>query len=509
MAVLFDGERRWPCLLLLLCGGAQGQVAPVVQTESGAVHGSATAAVLSFKNIPYAAAPEGESRWRPPRRAASWEGELDATAWGPRCAQIDLTGKISGAEDCLRLNVWAPADTTAGARPVLVWIHGGSLVRGSAMSSSYDGTHLVERTGVVLVGINYRLGAFGYLPHRVFAAESGTTGNYGLLDQIAALEWVQRNIAAFGGDPRRVAIFGQSAGGFSVCSLIASPLAKNLFSAGIIMSGGCTAQAWEAGLAAGDRLADAAGCADAADTASCLRGLSMESVLQALPPDTRYSATIDGYALYGVPEQIISRGAHNRVPVIVGNTSEEQGGTGAGIVTAADFQGAVLKVFPYPTAMPLIWQHYPLWEYGSAEDAYVAFASDLMYVSAARRIARAFLTGQNEPVYRYVFSHVRDYAPPEVQALGAVHASDTPYVFDKLSTRDYEESEAEQRLVDAFEQYFAALAASGAVAEAAAPLWPAYDWNDSFLRLDSEIRAEEGYRKRQCDFWDWIVGLKP
>jgi para-nitrobenzyl esterase len=509
MTVLFDGRGRWSCLLLLLCGCAQAQVAPVVQTESGAVRGSATETVLAFKNIPYAAAPEGERRWRPPQRAASWDGELDATGWGPRCAQIDLTGKISGAEDCLRLSVFAPSDSAPGPRPVLVWIHGGSLVRGSAMSSSYDGTRLAEKTGVVLVGINYRLGAFGYLPQRLFAAESGTTGNYGLLDQIAALEWVQRNIGAFGGDPRRVAIFGQSAGGFSVCSLVASPLAKNLFSTAIIMSGGCTAQTWDAGLAAGDRLAAAAGCADSSDPAACLRGLSMESVLQALPPDTRYSATIDGYALYGVPEQIIARGAHNRVPVIVGNTSEEEGGSGAGILTAGDFQNAVLKLFPYPTAMPLIWQQYPLWEYPSAADDYVAFASDLKYVCAARRAARAFLAGQNEPVYRYVFSHVRDYAPPEVQALGAVHASDTPYVFDKLSTKDYEESEAEQRLADAFARYFAALAASGSLAEAAGPFWPPYDWNDTFLRLDSEIRPEDNYRKRQCDFWDWLTGLKP
>jgi para-nitrobenzyl esterase len=465
--------------------------------------------VVSFKNIPYAAAPEGEWRWRAPRRAGSWDGELDATDWGPRCAQIDLTGKISGAEDCLRLNVWAPADTSAGPRPVLVWIHGGSLVRGSAMSSSYDGTRLVERTGVVVVGINYRLGAFGYLPQRVFAAESGTTGNYGLLDQIAALEWVQRNIGAFGGDSRRVAVFGQSAGGFSVCALVASPLARNLFSAAVIMSGGCTAQSRDAGLAAGDRFMAAAGCTDAVDSASCLRGLSVESVLQALPPDTGYSATIDGYALYGVPEQIISRGAHNRVPVIVGNTSEEEGGAGAGILTAGDVQNAVLKLFPYPTAMPLIWQQYPLWEYASAGDDYVAFASDLKYVCAARRIAREFLAGQSEPVYRYVFSHVRDYAPPEVRAIGAKHASDVPYVFGKLDTSDYDVSEAEQRLVDAVAQYFAALAASGSVAEATAPFWPTYDWNDTFLRLDSEILPGDNYRKRQCDFWDYLLALKP
>jgi para-nitrobenzyl esterase len=495
--------------VLLLCGCAQGQPAPVIQTESGAVHGTATAAVLSFKNIPYAAAPAGEWRWRPPRHAERWDGELDATQWGPRCAQVDTAGNIGGVEDCLRLNVWAPADAAPASRPVLFWIHGGSLVRGTAMSNSTDGTHLVERTGVVVVSINYRLGAFGYLPHRQLAEESGTTGNYGLLDQVAALEWVQRNIGAFGGDPRRVAIFGQSAGGFSVCSLIASPLARNLFSAAILMSGGCTVWSWDTAIAAGQKLAAGAGCADAEDPVACLRGLSMESVLQALPPDTGYSATIDGYALNGAPDQTISRGAHFRVPVIVGNTSEEEGGSGSGIVAAADLQNAVLKLFPYPTAMPLIWQQYPLWEYPSAADAYVAFASDYKYVCPARRVARAFLAGQNEPVYRYVFSHVRDEAPPEVRSLGARHASDVPYVFDRLDTSDYGMSEAEERLVDAFARYFAALAASGSMAEAAAPFWPPYDGNDTFLRLDSEILPGDNYRKRQCDFWDYLLALKP
>jgi para-nitrobenzyl esterase len=205
MAVRFTGH-VCPAVLFLLGYCAQAQSPPVVQTESGAVRGTATDAVHSFRNIPYAAPPEGDWRWRPPRPAVSWDGELDSTAWGPRCAQVDTSGKISGVEDCLRLNVWAPAGAEPGSRPVLFWIHGGSLVRGSAMSNSTDGERLVGRTGVVLVSINYRLGAFGYLPHRLLAEESGTTGNYGLLDQVAALEWVQRNIAAFVGDPRRVAI---------------------------------------------------------------------------------------------------------------------------------------------------------------------------------------------------------------------------------------------------------------------------------------------------------------
>ncbi len=494
---------------LVLCGSAWAQTGVVVQTESGAVRGIATPAVISFKNIPYAAAPEGEWRWRPPRRAAAWDGEWDSTAWGPRCAQVDTSGKISGVEDCLRLNVWAPSAGAAEGRPVLVWIHGGSLARGSAMSSSYDGERLVERTGVVLVGINYRLGAFGYLPHRLLAAESGTTGNYGLLDQVAALEWVQRNIAAFGGDPRRVAIFGQSAGGFSVCSLLASPLAKGLFSAAIMMSGGCVAYTREMGMAAGERFANAAGCTDAADPLACLRGLNAESVLRALPPDTSYSAVVDGYALTGDPYQVVLRGGHHRVPVIVGNTSLEEGGSGSGIVTPADLEAAILKIFPYPTAMPWLLQEYPVWEYGSPRDAYVAFASDLKYGCPARRVARALLGSQRDPVYRYVFSHVLDNAPPEVRALGARHAADTPFIFDKVAAGGYEVSEAERRLVDAFARYFAALAASGSMADAAAPPWPLYDANDTFLWLDSEIRPGNDFRKGQCDFWDWLIGLKP
>ena len=496
-------------LIVLVCCRAQAETPPVVSTESGLVHGSATATVVSFKNIPYAAAPVGELRWRPPRRASSWEGERDATIWGPRCAQVDTSGIVSGAEDCLYLNVWTPADTGPGARPVMVWIHGGSLVRGTAMSISTDGERLADRTGAVVVSINYRLGPFGYLPHPLLAQESGTSGNYGLLDQIAALEWVQRNIAAFGGDPHRVEIFGQSAGGFSVCALIASPLSANLFSSAVMMSGGCTARTWTDAVAAGRQFVAAAGCPNAGDTLSCLRHLNMESVLQALPPTTGYSVVVDGYALTGVPEQVIARGQHRPVPMIVGNTSEEEGGSGAGIRTAADYQNAILAVFPYPTALPVVLQQYPLWEYATPQDAYVAFASDLRYVCPARTAARAFLAGQNDAVYRYVFSHVLDNAAPDVRALGARHSADIPYIFDKLDSNGYQPSEDERRLADAFARYFSALAASGAIVDPGAPLWPRYDDNDTFQWLDANIRPGTNYRKRQCDFWDWLFTQKP
>jgi para-nitrobenzyl esterase len=422
---------------------------------------------------------------------------------------VDNAGQISGSEDCLRLNVWTPADAISGGRPVLVWIHGGSLVRGSAMSSSTDGERLVARTGMVLVSINYRLGAFGYLPLQLLSGESGTTGNYGVLDQIAALSWVQRNITQFGGDPRRVTIFGQSAGGFSVCSLVASPLAADLFSAAIMMSGGCTARTWQEGLAAGWRFVAASGCADVPDTLSCLRGLSAESVLQTLPPDTGYSAVVDGYALTASPEQVILRGNHRHVPIIIGNTSEEEGGSGAGILTTTDYERAILKLFPYPTALPLILQQYPAWEYPSLKDAYAALASDLKYVCGARRAARAFVRNQDEPVYRYVFSHVLDNATAEIRALGARHASDVPYVFDRLDVNGYAPGDADRMLVEAFGSFFSSMATSGSLAACVSPAWPRYDGSEAVLWLDSEIRTGGEYRTRQCDFWDWLFTLKP
>jgi para-nitrobenzyl esterase len=203
------------------------------------------------------------------------------------------------------------------------------------------------------------------------------------------------------------------------------------------MSGGCnTGRSWDAAFEAGDRFTAAAGCIEAADTASCLRGSSVETLLQALPPTTPYAVTVDGYALADRPERVIARGEHHRVPVIIGNTSEEEGGSGAGISTPADFENAVLALFPYPTAMPLVRQQYPMREYVSPRDAYVALAGDFKYGCPLRRAARAFLAGQLEPVHRYIFRHVRDNAPADIRSLGARHSADIPYVFEGWTPPD-------------------------------------------------------------------------
>ena len=497
---------------------------PVVQTDAGALRGASSGTVWSFKNIPYAAPPVGEFRWRPPRPAAPWEGRRDATQWGDKCTQIDSSGNLVGGEDCLQLNVFTPAAPSPvrrpgnwprRLRPVLVWIHGGSLTTGSAVS--LDGTRLVQKTGVVLVTINYRLGPLGYMAHAALTWEqqTRTTGNYGLLDQIAALEWVHRNIAQFGGDPDRVTVFGQSAGAFSVCSLVASPLAAGLLSGAIMMSGSCSARTLTANEVQGNAVFAYAGCSQSADPPGCMRALPAGTVVR-IPvmsdyasPVSGYSATIDGYALRGDPQTVIAQGHHNHMPVIVGNTSNELGASTLAVANEADFRNAIWQLVPYPGAYTLIAPQYTVAEYSSYRDAYVAFASDLMYVWPARGATRAFLAGQTEPVWRYVFSHVKDNAGPEIRAQGAVHSADTPYIFDTLDRGDYTPSEGERGLIDVMQRLWARMAETGAPEGGDLPFWPRYTTLDPYLRLDTPAVVEAGFRRLQCDFWDYMQGIKP
>ncbi|TMQ22904.1 MAG: carboxylesterase family protein, partial [Deltaproteobacteria bacterium] len=279
----------------------------IAVTETGIVRGVETATMRIFRGIPYAAAPVGDLRWQPPQRAARWHGIRDATQLANHCPQIAGSfGQGSVTEDCLFLNVFAPArrhdhdrdrdegddrddgddHDGLGLRPVMVWIHGGALVTGE--SDDYDPTRLVEQGDVIVVTINYRLGALGFLAHPALTAESPdhASGNFGLMDQQAALGWVRRNIVLFGGDPFNVTIFGESAGGLSVHSQLVSPGARGLFQRAIVHSGAyqLTQSTLAAGEAAGTALATRAGCTD--QTATCLRGLTVAQVLGAQLPGT-------------------------------------------------------------------------------------------------------------------------------------------------------------------------------------------------------------------------------
>ncbi|HTP17882.1 MAG TPA: carboxylesterase family protein, partial [Streptosporangiaceae bacterium] len=303
---------------------ASGGASPLVRIAGGLVRGASAAGVNSFLGLPYAAPPTGNLRWRPPQPAASWSGVRDATQFGPSCPQA-LTGNPllppgTISEDCLYLNVYAPpvGSNDQGGRPVLVWIHGGGLVQDGARD--YDGSKLAA-DGVVVVTINYRLGALGFLALPALASH-GAAGNYGLMDQQAALRWVQRNIARFGGDPRNVTIAGQSAGGLSVLAQMVSPGARGLFQRAIVQSGtfALNQRPLATAEAAGERFATAVGCPD--QSAACLRNAPVSALVANF--GVEIPGVVDGSVLTQPIGTALASGQFARVPVINGITHDEE-----------------------------------------------------------------------------------------------------------------------------------------------------------------------------------------
>src|SRR5437870_1273306 len=322
-------------------GAARFAAPPRVTVDTGTLEGLDTAGVLVFRGIPYAAPPVGNLRWRPPQPAAHWSGVRDASKLGHNCIQHqpydDIDPFAAGvSEDCLYLNVWTKSLPLPASRvplPVLVWIHGGGFWAGFGGEERHNGGPLA-RKGAVVVTLNYRLGPFGFLAHPAFASESPqhAAGNYGLLDQIAALKWVQRNIARFGGDPARVTIFGESAGGMSVGSLIASPLAKGLFQRAILESGtgvsiGITPR--DTARAIAFHFAESLGVyGAAADAVRHLRALSPDTLLAVTsrlgpPGSPRFFPVVDGWVLPHPVDSTLLNGPANIVPVIVGSNRDE------------------------------------------------------------------------------------------------------------------------------------------------------------------------------------------
>jgi para-nitrobenzyl esterase len=335
----------------IACSGGAGFSADVVITERGPVRGSATASGRAFRGIPFVAPPTGALRWRPPvTELACWSGVRDATRFGASCPQIeqeqgtpfDAGAPVTGSEDCLTLNVFTPSGATPDAGlPVLFFIHGGGNTVGSAGSEVapnvflYDGTTLAQRQNVVVVTAQYRLGVLGYLNTAALDAESdaGVSGNYGLLDQQAALQWVQRNVRAFGGDPGRVLLFGESAGATNTCMHVGMPGSAGLFHRAIVQSGSCNAAqpvsqrrteaaTWLAGT----------GCAQATDVNACLRAITPEQLIRAFPVavivggrrgEVAWGPTADGVVVPRRPIESMLAGTHNQVPIIVGSNLDE------------------------------------------------------------------------------------------------------------------------------------------------------------------------------------------
>jgi para-nitrobenzyl esterase len=492
----------------------------LVPTDKGPVRGVAGADITRYLGIPYAAPPVADLRWRPPQPAAGWQSPLDASHFAPHCPQLGGPfGTASTNEDCLYLNVWTPTKprgrglgdgvddddsrhddrrghTRKKKLPVMVWIHGGGFVVGE--SDSYDPSRLVKQ-GVVVVTINYRLGYLGFLAHPALSAEApyAGSGDYGLMDQQAALRWVERNIRRFGGNPEKVTIFGESAGGVSVLSQLASPLAADLFDRAIAQSGSYSLEqpSLSATEASGQSLASSVGCAD--QSAACLRAVPVSDLLpkQSSSPGA-FVPNVDGYVLPRSVKAAFDSGEFNHVPVIEGTTSDE---FTLFYATEIEFKFGVIPSFFYPIVVSNVVQtiglhvtpaeaidQYPLNTYPSVALAISAMATDAVFACPSRRT-------------------VLSLSQPASCPYGAYHGSELPYLFDSPTLGHAPLNPDQESLAAAMVSYWTRFARSG---NPGPPPWPAFTVANTFQSLVPPTpHPDAGFAAaHKCAFWEANAG---
>jgi para-nitrobenzyl esterase len=527
-------------VLVLWAGGAGSSAAQTaldpaapVMVTGGAIRGAVSAGnadIVAFKGIPFAAPPVGELRWRPPEPVIGWDGVRDASESGAICVQ-NGGQSVTQDEDCLFLNVWAPRETSE-PRPVLFWIHGGGYTGGSGSTAIYDGTPLAA-DGAVVVTINYRLNVFGFLAHPALSVESphGASGNYGLLDMVAALEWVRDNIATFGGDPGRVTIFGESAGAGAVMSVMLIPQAGGLFHGAIAQSNWIngwdrplaeTARGWEAAEAQGQRVAAAIGIAgETAEALAAMRAASAADVLTASNADAGspfmrsgnvWAPNVDGRVIPDDPLAMYRAGRQHAVPLITGLNGNEGSlmTRGMDIPDAAAFETYVRSV--YPELAEEMLAHYDASSSDAAKAAIDKVIHDLFFAGPVRAHAESQAASGTQ-TWLYHFTHV----PPTAWGadLGSHHAAELVYVFGTLTRReeggerplgltpvgDY--TDTDTALSAAMRGYWVQFAATGNPNRGGLPPWPVFDpETDRHLELGSVIAPGTGVDTEGAALWE-------
>lgn len=501
-----------------------------IKTANGVVEGIYDSGIHTFKAIPFAAPPVGEFRWRKPQPVKNWEGTLKADTFGPRAMQLPLFGDMNFrsngmSEDCLYLNIWSPAQSADDKLPVLVYFYGGGLVAGDGSEPRYDGESMA-RNGVVAVTVNYRLGVFGFFSHPELTQESPhqASGNYGLLDQQAALLWVQKNIAAFGGNPAQVTIAGESAGSFSVSAQMASPVSKNLFAGAIGESGSLLgtfepkplAEAASQGAAFAKQL----GC----NSLKELRALPAEKLLQATANQQvmSFSPVIDGYFLPKSPSKIFSQGEQALVPLLAGWNSAEmpyqvilQGQT----PNLENFKQAVQKLYG-DKADAVLKAYQPLND-EQVKQVATDLASDRFIGFGTWKWIDMQSQTSNKPVYRYFYTRprpqmraemgnaeaglaggvIKNYEPKKVpEVVGAAHSAEIEYAMGNLSTnRVYDWQPEDFKVSEILQAYFVNFIKTGKPNGLGLPDWPEVKSNTDaiFLKIDVDTHAEkEAHRNR-------------
>jgi len=486
----------------------------IAVTQSGAIQGIAQGNILAFRGVPYAAPPTGNLRWRPPQPSASWSGVRDATSFGNMCLQLDGNGDPEGDEDCLVVNIFVGQPASAQALPVMVFFHGGGNTGGDTHQAPFDLPPLANQ-GVIVVTAEYRLGVIGFLALSQLTSEDGvSSGNYGLMDQVAALTWVQQNIAAFSGDPTHVMMFGQSAGAGDAELLLTSPLAKGLFSAAGIESGAYHAGRLEtlAQAEASDASAVSLyGCSAAADVLACLRAVP-EDALVTNESSVSYikNGNIDGHVVPTDPLVALQQNG-SPVPLLIGSNREENAAinddpTATPPLTEAGYEAEVHAEYdPLGAGVAdQILSLYPASSYDAPIWALVAVDSDSLLTCPTREVARG-ATGPGRPaVWRYFYIH--RYENDATLALyRAFHRAELFFVFGNEQESPfggpYTPTAAEVTFAGQMMGYWTRFAATGNPNGAGAVQWPAYDpTTDVMLQLDDSFVAINGYHNPQCDY---------
>ena len=485
----------------------------IISTDKGKIEGSFNEdkTVRIFKGIPFAAPPVGDLRWKAPQPLSSWNGILQCSEFGPSpvqntpepfyCWTEEFIAKPEPInEDCLYLNVWTTAKTENEKQPVIVWIYGGGFTSGSANCDIYDGEELA-RKGVVFVSINYRVGILGFMAHPELSKESAhnASGNYGFMDQIAALKWVRNNIEAFGGDPNNVTIAGQSAGAFSVNTLIASPLADNMFHKAILQSGGLLgsnrAQTLADAEATGMRFMEKA----AAKSIEELRQLPAEKLQQLSndPEIGRVGITKDGYV---VPKDLLDyfkNGKQQQIPIISGWVTGDGDFLGGNEMTVDEYRenatatygekaSTFLNVFPADT-----------------DEGVKKMKSKLGMLNFAGVPSHLLANFNTQPSYLYQFGHVPP-DKPDFPNYGAFHTSEVPYALHTLHTWNRDWQPKDKMIENALSSYWTNFAKTGNPNGDNLPIWKAYDKQTGTILVieDTEINSKEGFLKDELDFLD-------
>lgn len=507
-------------------------MAQLVTTQFGPVQGAINGAVYEFLGIPFAKPPVGNLRWTPPQNPDTWTATLNTIAFAPACPQKqytqgDTTYTLLGNEDCLYLNVWTPQTGAGQNKPVMVFIHGGGNQQGSASEIAggtyiYSGKNLSQRGDVVVVTIQYRLGPLGFLVHPGLEPENSvnTSGNYAVMDQILALTWVKNNIAAFGGDPGRVMVFGESAGGVNTGNLLTTPLAAGLFHRACIQSAGPVISDYASARTKGISYVDSFITSGTdVQKIAYLRTLPADSLLsyrssaplQGGVVQQNWQAVVDGVVFGDRVIPVVQSGVFNKMPLMIGSNSEEMSLSAPLVVTPGMVSALIAALVPAPLQAQATALYPPGQNNTEARESYVALLSDFQFTSAVRRTAECVYGNQTDPVWRYFFTH--HHTLLQLAPYGAYHGMELFYVFNNWENATLGSGPlfkpADDSVQNAMLRYWVNFAATGNPNDPGLPVWPQFQAGpDCYLELKATPDGTQcGVRTPHCDLWDTAAGF--